>query len=146
MKTRTKTVLLAATAGLLSFSASSPAQNFAGLGLPKNRAVLSSPRTLEQYPEILHRQPVARGESRRERLAKLNENRALAASPRFREEHPELLRSESSEKELAARISEKRERLGELTENRALAASPRYLEEHPEIQRGTPVLEIAPLK
>lgn len=146
MKTKTKMILLAATAGLLSVSANLSAQNVAIPGLPKNRAILSSPRTLEQYPEILRTQSIARGESQTEKLAKLTENRALAASPRFREEHPELVRPESFEKALAARTSEQRERLGDLTGNRALAASPRYLEEHPEVLRSTHVFEIAPLK
>lgn len=152
MKIMKTSIAFATGSALLIVSANLFAQPFSeGRGLPKNRAVLSSPRTLEQFPELLRsgllreREP-AEAKSRTERLSKLTGNRALAASPRFLEEHPELLRPRVSAEELLARASARQERLFELTENRALANSPRFLEAHPEILRSTTDIQIAPLK
>lgn len=145
MKMNRIRVLLVAGAALVFLPASLSAQTFSG-SLPNHRAFLSSPRAMEEHPEILRIPLVARGESSKERLAQLSANRALAASPRFREAHPELLRPQLPAEKLAAGAAERRERLAELTENTALAASPRFGEEHPEVLRKAHTFEIAPLK
>src|SRR5260221_9175592 len=100
-------IVFAASVGLISLSANLLAQPVSGSQvLPKNKAVLSSPRTLEEFPELLRAAQlregaIAKAESRTERLARLTENRGLAVSPRFREEHPELLRPQPSLEQLA---------------------------------------------
>lgn len=146
MKIYRTRILVAACAALLSLPASLPAQTFSG-SLPQHRAFRSSPRVMEEHPEILRAPPAARAERMAERSAKLSENRALAASPRFQERHPELLRTQPPAETLASRAQEsRRERLAELTDNKALAASPRFVEEHPEVLRKAHTFEIAPLK
>ena len=116
--------------------------------LTTNKALLHSPRYLEEHPELLR--PAEREQSeqsamhKRDWLAKLNANTAQAHSPRFREEHPQLMWATSSAEEQTA--VKERDRLDKLTENKALANSPRFREEHPELSRGEPEFEIAPLK
>src|SRR4029078_13332372 len=104
--------------------------------LPKNKAILSSPRTLEQYPEILRARAVRERETKIKPLAIISQNRALATSPRYREEHPELLLSGSPATQVAA--ARPSDQLQKLTRNKALAVSPRFLEEHPELLRNRP--------
>ena len=116
--------------------------------LTTNKALLHSPRYLEEHPELLRPADSEQREQstihKRDSLAKLSANTALAHSPRFREDHPQLLWATSpAEERTAARETH---RLVNLTENKALANSPRFREEHPELLRGGPELEIAPLK
>jgi len=118
--------------------------------LPKslNKALLASPRYLEEHPELLRGQQAA-GESpalNPGHLATVTENNALAHSPRFREEHPELRWAMPSAQESVAQNGRDGDRLSKLLENKALAASPRFREEHPELLRREPLFEIAPLK
>jgi len=115
---------------------------------PQNKAVLKSPRYLEEHPELLRGQSsgVESPALKSEQLTKVTENSALAHSPRFREEHPELRWAiASAEQSVAQRTSEK-DRLRKLTENKASAASPRFREEHPELLRSETQIESAPLK
>ena len=113
-----------------------------------NKALLHSPRYLEEHPELLRPAESEQREqstiNKRDSLAKLSANTALAHSPRFREDHPQLLWATSPAEERTA-VSET-DRLVKLTENKALANSPRFREEHPELLRGRPEFEIAPLK
>ena len=74
--------------------------------ITENRAVATSPRTLEQYPELLRpavsvEQLRAQTARREAELAKVAKNRAVAASPRTIELFPELARGwkPSSEQE-----------------------------------------------
>lgn len=152
---KTRNYLLVAAAAVMTFEVTLSAQAAEPAArsscLPKNRAVLASPRTLEQFPELLRtklssEEFPARVGSKADRLIKLSENRALAASPRFREEHPELLRVSPSKVGSIVQVAHTGSRMTETTENRALVNSPRFLEEHPEILRGTPSFEVAPLK
>ena len=108
--------------------------------LTPNKAILHSPRYLEEHPELLRATQDEQSSARKTHsLANLNRNSALANSPRFREEHPELLWTNPSPGRTTA--SEQ-----ELTENKALVNSPRFREQRPELLRGGPAVEIAPLK
>lgn len=97
MKTNKKLLLLATTAGLLGLTLglsaappSGPAQ------VSKNRAVLASPRTLEEFPELARSAPPQdETRSKQSRLVELTRNRAVAASPRVLEEFPWLSRGDA---------------------------------------------------
>jgi predicted nicotinamide N-methyase len=111
----------------------------------KNTALLTSPRYLEEHPELLRGQTFG-GESKIASQARLTGNIALANSPRFREAHPELRLFTSSPTPSPSRSISETERLSKLTAHKALAASPRFREQHPEILRVQPVFQVAPLK
>lgn len=149
MKRLSYLILTVASAVALGMALRTQAgESLAGAKAPKQTALLSSPRYLEEHPELL-RVPSFRGRSaalQTDRLATITENTALANSPRFREEHPELRWAMPSAEQSAAQNVREGDRLRKLTENRALAASPRFREEHPELLRTEPVFEIAPLK
>jgi len=115
---------------------------------PSNKALLASPRYLEEHPELLRQQRSVGGSSglNPAHLAIVSENSALTQSPRFREEHPELRWVMPSAQEAVARDVTESDRMRKLTDNKALAASPRFREEHPEILHGELRFEIAPLK
>ena len=116
--------------------------------LTTNKALLHSPRYLEEHPELLRPAESEQRERstmhKRDSAAKLSANTALAHSPRFREEHPELLWATSPAQQRMAQSET--DRLTKLTENKALTNSPRFREEHPELLRSGPEFEIAPLK
>ena len=113
--------LLVAAVAAFTFNAAFAAE------ASKNTALLTSPRYLEEHPELLRGQTFS-GESKIASQAKLTGNIALANSPRFREAHPELRLSSSSAEQLPARQVSESERRGKLTANKALAASPRFRE------------------
>ncbi len=111
-----------------------------------NAALLSSPRYLEDHPELL-RPPPSREENpalKAQRLAVLTENSALANNPRFLEDHPVLLRAAYSTDQ--SQSVSQADRVRKLTENKALADSPRFQELHPQLLRAQPLFEIAPVK
>jgi len=149
MKRLNYLVLIFASAAAVSMGPRAQAgESLVGAKTPKDRALFSSPRYLEDHPELL-RAPLAReGPStlQKDRLAALTENTALANSPRFREEHPELRWTIPSGGPSVVQTASESERLKKLTENTALANSPRFLEEHPELLRRESGFEIAPLK
>src|SRR6267378_1178590 len=148
MKNSANLLFVAALALMLGFARQATAQSqLDGSNtlprLSQNRALLRSPRYLEEHPELLRSR--AGTESRvfePERPAKPTANIALANSPRYREEHPELRWAKLPAKPAVSA----NEGLAKLMENKALAASPRFREEHPGLLRGEPALEIAPLK
>jgi hypothetical protein len=131
--------LLVAAVATFAFNAAFAAE------ASRNTALLTSPRYLEEHPELLRGQTFG-GESKIASQAKLTGNIALANSPRFREAHPELRWAASSSEQSSARSISPGERRRKLTANQALAASPRFREQHPEILRMQPVFQVAPLK
>lgn len=148
MKRKNKLFLMASSVGFLWLTATLSAQP-TDFGL--NRAVLASPRTLEQFPEVLRTRRAAEGTvvrsiSPADRLVQLSGSGASAASPRFREENPELLRVSPSRAASLVRAANKTESLTVVVKNGAVANSPRFLEEHPEVPRAAAVIQIAPLK
>ena len=149
MKRLSYLILTVASAVALGMALRTQAgESLAGAKAPKQTALLSSPRYLEEHPELLRTPPSREKAStlQTDRLATVTENRALANSPRFREAHPELRWAIPSGQEPVAQAVSESERLKKLTENKALANSPRFREEHPELLRTEPVFEIAPLK
>lgn len=120
--------------------------------LPTNRAILASPRTLEQFPELLRGHSISPAEAatravrEKQQLDRVRDNAAVAASPRTLEQFPELVRVPPSAEELIASAARREQRLRRLAENRAVTASPRILEEFPELDQSRPTFEIAPLK
>ena len=149
MKRLNHLVLTVASAAALGMALPLQArESLAGVKTPQDTARLSSPRYLEEHPELL-RMPSSGAEPSvlpRDRLAKLTENTALANSPRFQEEHPELRWVLPPGQQFIPATVSQRERLEKLTENTALANSPRFLEAHPELLRREPWFEVAPLK
>ena len=114
--------------------------------LPKNQALLVSPRMLEEFPELSRKASpnlLARPNDSPKGFAA---NGALAASPRFREEHPELRRAAPSQPEPMKQVAHRSGRITSSRENKAFARSPRFLEEHPLMLRAMPTFEIAPLR
>lgn len=114
----------------------------------KNTALLTSPRYLEEHPEILREQWSGQKSPAHntDQLAKLTENTALANSPRFREAHPELQWAAFPSDQTVAQNSSQSDRLSKLTQNKALANSPRFIEQYRGLLHNEPVIEIAPLK
>ena len=149
MKRLNHLALTVASAAALGMALPAQAgEAIAGAKTPKDTARLSSPRYLEEHPELLHGSSF-REESpglHKDRLARLTGNTALANSPRFQEEHPELRWVLPPGQQFIPPTISQRERLEKLTENTALANSPRFLEEHPELLRREPGFEVAPLK
>jgi hypothetical protein len=117
-----------------------------------NRALIASPRTVEEFPWLARKSLGATPSTTRSvsAVSVIRSNRALAASPRMLEQFPELSRSgrESDSPESGNGVSQ----FAEVTRNRALAASPRMLEVFPQLARRVPSpragdsVEIAPLK
>jgi hypothetical protein len=137
-------IVAVATVGVsLPAQASNPS---ASGRLTDNAALLSSPRYLEDHPELLRGWPNGRDISvvKAQQFPALTDNIALAGSPRYEEKHPELLRSLSPAEQHQA--DSEATRMRKLTENSALAATPRFREVHPELLRAQPVFEIAPVK
>ena len=98
-----------------------------------NLALLSSPRTLEEFPAL------ARGTISSDKITQqtsVTMNRAFVASPRAQEEFPELTR-------MATPRAVKNQLAG-LGNNRALRATPRILEEFPALARGGLVANQSP--
>ncbi len=146
MKNWNRLMLIVATTMVGASLSAQTCKPSASAELTDNAALLSSPRYLEDHPELLRPRP-SREESpalKAQRLAVLTENAALANSPRFLEDYPALLRSAYSTN-LSQTVSQA-DQLKKLTENKALAASPRFLEVHPELLHAQPVFEIAPVK
>ncbi|MBI2948591.1 MAG: hypothetical protein HYY23_13190 [Verrucomicrobia bacterium] len=114
--------------------------------LPRNQALLVSPRILEEFPELSRTAPSNLVARRSNRPSGFTANGALTASPRFREEHPELLRVAPSQPEPMKQVAHRSSRITLSRENKAFARSPRFLEEHPLILRVMPTFEIAPLR
>lgn len=126
MKEKQALLLVAATVAVLNFNpnlrAGQPSRSGAA---SQNRAFLTAPRTLEEFPAFA-RAPFPGSEVRPQTMRVWN--RAFAASPRALEEFPELSRvapSRAPSDELAA-----------LPRNRAFLAAPRTLEEFPALSRG----------
>ena len=148
---KTLNAVLMATAAVITVNLAIATQAGEPPALPKsprNKALLASPRYLEEHPELLRGQPSggASPALNPQHLATVTENSALAHSPRFREEHPELRWSIPSARESVAQNVRDRDWLSKRSENKALAASPRFREEHPELLRSERLFEIAPLK
>ena len=106
-----------------------------------NRALLASPRYLEEHPQFRFVPPsdeetLAKSAQIQRQMSQLMANRALANSPRFLEEHPELLRAAPSAEEAQAKDARIERQLAKLMANRAWAASPRAREEFPALARG----------
>lgn len=142
MKTKNKLLVITAAFAALSLSTSlNAAQPIRSSSLPTNRALLVSPRILEEFPELSRGSPTeteTRAAAARwsKHLAEIRKNRAFAASPRTLEQYPELARTAPSVEESRAREERHMKHLAEVTRNRAFAASPRTLEEFPELARG----------
>src|SRR6266446_4754251 len=102
MKTLNYLVLTVGSAAALAMALPAHAGESLAVGkTPKHTALLSSPRYLEEHPELLcmpfsDKEPAA---LQKDRLAALTENSALANSPRFLEAHPELRWAAPSEQQ-----------------------------------------------
>jgi hypothetical protein len=131
--------LLVAAVAAFAFNAAFAAE------ASKNTALLTSPRYLEEHPELLRGRTFG-GESKIASQVNLAGNIALANSPRFREAHPELRWAASSVPQSGTPSISESERWARLTANKALAASPRFREAHPEVSREQPAFQVAPLK
>lgn len=141
-------ILIAAGAALLTVSTSQADEPRANSAAHENTALLSSPRYLEEHPELLRTPSVGRKSHpvSTKRSVETAVNTALVNSPRFREEHPQFRFAPVSEEEAIAEQISETERLRRLMENRALASSPRFREQHPELLRVAPSYDIAPMK
>lgn len=139
-------ILIAASAALLTVSTSQADEPRAISAAHENTALLSSPRYLEEHPELLRTPSVGRKSHpvSTKRSVETAVNTALANSPRFREEQFRFA-PVAEEEAIAEQISET-ERFRRLMENRALASSPRFREQHPELLRVALSYEIAPMK
>jgi hypothetical protein len=141
-------ILIAAAALLLTVGASQADEPRADALTRQNSALLSSPRYLEEHPELLRSSSAARQSNSVsvKQSVETPVNIALANSPRFREQHPEYrFATVSPARTIASRINPA-EQLRRLTQNRALAANPRFREQHPELLQLEPSFEIAPIK
>lgn len=106
--------------------------------LPTNRALLSSPRTLEEFPELAVRGVPGSSLGIRRSTAgsttsKLTTNHALAVSPRYIEEHPELARTGAGNPS----VRNCKWVPSEVLRNPAFASSPRVLEQYPSLALGS---------
>src|SRR6478672_11770252 len=92
MNLKTSILLAATTAFFGSF-----AQPVAGSEpSPSHSALLSSPRYLEEHPELLRvaaPHAIVTSKSTTPLMTAVPQNRALTSSPRYREEHPEIVLS-----------------------------------------------------
>ena len=126
MQTKQALLLVAASVAVLNLNPNLRAEQPSRSGAaPQNRAFLTAPRTLEEFPALARISfPGSKVRPQTVRVW----NRAFAASPRVLEEFPDLSRvapSRAPSDELAA-----------LPRNRAFLAAPRTLEEFPALSRG----------
>ena len=103
-----------------------------------NPLTMTSPRYLEDHPELLRVSPspkeaAARLEQYRTYLTELMANLAFSHSPRILEEYPELQRVSISAEASQTAVIRREKRMATLLKNQAWVNSPRAREEFPDL-------------
>ena len=121
----------------------------------QNRALVHSPRMIEQFPELA-RVSVAsttdssKPDTKATQLAEIIKNPAFANSPRVRELYPELAFYGQTPSASSSKSDASTTELARVMQNQALANSPRMKEQFPELKGRNngfeKSIEIAPLK
>lgn len=145
----TAAIALTATQNLLAADNSSQLAS-----IMQNRALVHSPRMIEQFPELAHAAwgpaTTAKLDSRPEKLADIAKNGAFANSPRTRELYPELAFSGQTPTANSSTPAASTSELARVMKNQSLTNSPRMKERFPELARMNNEVEqavaIAPLK
>src|SRR5258708_302736 len=141
MKT-TKIFLLGVTTAVALTANQSPQAADATSQLAKviqNRALVHSPRMVEQFPELAwvglaSTANTSRPDTRASQLAKISQNLALANSPRMLEQFPELAVSRQTSAASSVKPAASANELVQVMKNQSLANSPRMKERFPELR------------